>query len=93
MKQKQFNKVFYTWSKSDLEEDKAWETYLKYNKILKNKDDNMIEYLERLASFSKKEKLEWRNVLAEKGVELTPNQVNDYIFILSLAIMDTWDIK
>lgn len=93
MKQKEFNKVFYTWSKSDLEKEKAWDTYIKYNKILKSKDVNMTRYLEKLASLSKKEKLEWRNTLAEKGVELTPDQINDYIFILSLAIMNTWDIK
>ena len=92
MKRKQFNKIFYRWSKSDLEEEKAWDTYVKYNKILKDKDPNMTEYLEKIASLSKKEKLQWRNRLAEKGVELTPNQINDYIFILSLAIMDPLDL-
>lgn len=92
MKQKEFNKVFYAWSKSDLDKEKAWQIYVNFNKIIKNKDSNMIEYLERIASLPKKDLLKWRTRLAEKGIELTPDQVIDYVFILSLAIMDTWDL-
>jgi len=34
--------------------------------------------------------LEWRTRLAEMGMELTPAQVEDYIFVLSLAILRHW---
>jgi hypothetical protein len=42
---------------------------------------------------SKKEKLKWRNRLASEGLELTPDQVDDYILILSLAITERWKAK
>jgi hypothetical protein len=39
---------------------------------------------------NKKQMLEWRTRLAEMGMELTPDQVEDYIFVLSLAILKNW---
>ena len=35
MKQKEFNRIFYTYSKNELEEDTAWDVYLKFYKICK----------------------------------------------------------
>ena len=92
MKKKEFNKVFYAWAKSNLEQEKAWDAYLKFSSLAKERDSDMMEYLERLASLSKEGLLQWRTRLSEKGVELTPDQVTDYVFIISLAIMDTWDL-
>jgi hypothetical protein len=90
MKQKEFNKLFYTYSKNQLEEDKAWDTYLKFYNICKNGDKDTIDYLEKIGSMNKKQMLEWRTRLAEMGMELTPDQVEDYIFVLSLAILKNW---
>ena len=90
MKQKEFNRIFYTYSKNELEEDTAWDVYLKFYKICKTGDQDTIDYLEKIGSMNKKQMLEWRTRLAEMGMELTPAQVEDYIFVLSLAILKHW---
>lgn len=90
MKQKEFNKIFYTYSKNELEEATAWDVYLRFYKICKTGDQDTIDYLERIGSMDKKQMLEWRTRLAEMGMELTPAQVEDYIFVLSLAILKHW---
>ena len=90
MKQKEFNKIFYTYSKNELEKDTAWDVYLRFYKICKTGDQDTIDYLERIGSMDKKQMLEWRTKLAEMGMELTPAQVEDYIFVLSLAILRHW---
>ena len=52
-----------------------------------------MDYLEKIGSMSRTEKLQWRTKLSELGIELTPDQVEDYIFILSLAILNSWKIR
>ena len=87
MKQKQFNKILYRHGKSDLDIEKAWKIYLKCLELFKNENRNTIKYLEDMGLMKEKEKLRWRNKLAESGIELTPDEIDDYILILSLAMM------
>lgn len=93
MKQKEFNRIFYTYSQNELEESIAWDVYLRFYKICKSGDQDTIDYLEKIGSMDKKQRLEWRTRLSEMGMELTPAQVEDYIFILSLAILNSWKIR
>jgi formate dehydrogenase maturation protein FdhE len=94
MNKKTFKKILYSFKKSDLDIDRGWEVYLRILKLFKeNKCEETYEYLEQVGSMDQKEKLQWRTKLAEMGIELTPSQVEDYIFILSLAIYDYWDSK
>jgi len=87
MKQKQFNKILYRHGKSDLNLTKGWKIYLKCLELFKKENGNTIKYLEDMGTMETKEKLRWRNKLAESGIELTPDQIDDYILILSLAMM------
>jgi hypothetical protein len=90
MNKKRFNLVLYNFCKSDIDKDRAWTIYLNFLKLFKEKNGVTIEYLEKIGCMNNSQKLIWRNKLAEKGIELTPDQVEDYVFILSLAITEFW---
>jgi hypothetical protein len=93
MKRKTFLSILYKHSKNTIEPEKAWGVYLNLYKLFKDNDKDTIIYLEEIGSMSKREKLKWRNRLASEGLELTPDQVDDYILILSLAITERWKSK
>ena len=44
------------------------------------------DHLESLFEMDKEERLIWRTELAERGYEMTPMQVDQYIFIIQTAI-------
>lgn len=90
MKQKTFNNLLYRHSKNTLELEKSWMVYLNLVKLFKYSDKDTVSYLEEIGSMTKQQKLKWRNSLASEGMELTPDQVDDYILILSLAITECW---
>ena len=92
MKQKTFNMILFKNSKNSICPDRAWEVYINCCKLTKDSNKNTMEYLEKIGSMSRTEKLQWRTKLSEIGIELTPDQVEDYIFILSLAILNSWKI-
>jgi hypothetical protein len=94
MNKKTFNKIIHNFKKSDLDVDHGWEVYLRILGLFKaNKCEKTLDYLETVGSMNQKERLAWRTKLAEMGIELTPSQVEDYIFILSLAIVDYWESR
>jgi|TARA_R110000824_G_scaffold66836_6_gene173232 hypothetical protein len=68
--------------------DSAWETYIKFYKMCLDQDMGTMEYLQGVVNMDQKQRLVLRNRIAEKGFELTPNELNQYIFILLLAIYD-----
>tara|TARA_R110000824_G_scaffold62141_1_gene164754 strand:+ start:4723 stop:4881 length:159 start_codon:yes stop_codon:yes gene_type:complete len=45
-----------------------------------------MEYMHGVISMGAEERLRLRSRIAEKGFELTPNQLDQYIFLLFLAI-------
>lgn len=90
MKQKTFTRLLYTHSKNTLKSEDAWIVYLNLVKLFKDSDKDTVSYLEEIGSMTKRQKLKWRNSLASEGTELTPDQVDDYILILSLAITECW---
>lgn len=90
MKQKTFTQLLYRHSKNTLETEKAWKVYLNLLVLFKDSDKDTVSYLEEIGSMTKAQKLKWRNSLASDGLELTPDQVDDYILILSLAITECW---
>jgi formate dehydrogenase maturation protein FdhE len=93
MNKKKFKKIMHSFDKNEIDLEHAWEVYLRMLKLFKySNGDETLEYLERLACMDQKQKLIWRNKLAEMGIELTPSQVDDYIFILSLAATAFWTL-
>lgn len=87
MNRKTFIQIMENFSSHTIENDRAWRVYLDCIKLFKNSDKDTTEYLESVGSMTHEEKLRWRTKIAEIGIELTPIEIDDYIFILSLAIM------
>jgi hypothetical protein len=63
----------------------SWELY---EEALNNPQIYPNEILMALIGMDKEERLIWRTELAEKGYEMTPMQVDQYIFIIQTVIQD-----
>jgi hypothetical protein len=67
--------------------------YNKYNltyELIKNKKE--AQGMKRFARFSSKQRLLYREQLAELGIELTPVQVNYYIYMICIIIKEKYGI-
>ena len=63
-------------------------TYNNFYKLCLDSDKGTMDYLHDVINMRLNERLELRGRIAERGFELTPNQLDQYIFILVLAIYD-----
>ena len=52
----------------------------------------MANQMVAFANFSRERKLLYRQILAEDGIELTPDQVDYYIYMLIIILKDKYDI-
>ena len=62
--------------------DDSWELW---NEICAKPHDYPEDVVEAILSMDTQERLIWRTELAEKGYEMTPMQVDQYIYIIQLA--------
>jgi hypothetical protein len=63
-------------------------TYTNFYKLCLDGDKDTMDYLHYVMNMQLDERLELRCRIAERGFELTPNQLDQYIFILILAVCD-----
>lgn len=68
--------------------DIAYETYINYIDLINTADNITIDYLWRLVKCDYDGILKTRMSFAEKGFELTPNECEQYIFILATSLVD-----
>lgn len=66
--------------------DKAWSLYENFDELCVTGDFTTILYLYRICIMDKQDRLRWRTRLAELGFELTPNEVDQYLLILTLVL-------
>ena len=66
--------------------NKAWSLYENFDELCVNGDFTTILYLYKICMMNKQDKLKWRTRLAELGFELTPNEVDQYVLILSIVL-------
>jgi hypothetical protein len=66
----------------------AWAAYERFNKYIQSADLNTIKYFLKIICYTDDELLSLRNIMAEGGKELTPNELSQYIFILSVCFFD-----
>ena len=62
--------------------DDSWELW---NEIVTKPDDYPEPVVDALLNMDTEDRLIWRTELAEKGYEMTPMQVDQYMYILELA--------
>ncbi len=71
-----------------IKKESAFKSYKNFLKICSEEDDVTMEYLLGVVSMTTKQRLVLRNSIAERGYELTPNELDQYIFLLTLAIYE-----
>jgi hypothetical protein len=74
----------------ETELDYFYSKYKNTYNLISNKQ--MAVEMAGFARFSRKKKLKYRMQLAEEGIELTPDQVDFYIFMLMIILKDKYDI-
>ena len=86
MKRHQIFNLLETFYNDTIESDSAWRTYQNFYDMCSGSDQPTMEYMHGVISMGAEERLRLRSRIAEKGFELTPNQLDQYIFLLFLAI-------
>ena len=66
--------------------DKAWSLYENFDDLCIQGDFITILYVYKICMMNKVDKLRWRMRLAELGFELTPNEVDQYLLILTIVL-------
>ena len=64
----------------------AWEVFNNFLELFMSEDYHTVDYLCRVIELSVLERLSFRNELAELGFELTPNELNQYILLMIIAL-------
>lgn len=69
----------------------AWSAYLNFKSLCDEGDSDTLDYFFSVIEMDKAGRLELRNLMAKNGYELTPCQLEQYIFILRLCINEFID--
>ena len=85
MNKKTFKETILTmWDDIDVSE--AWTAYCESMDTIECGTDRDVEVLQMLLTLDEGQRLLWRTALSEKGFEMTPLQVDQYIAIVKLAL-------
>jgi hypothetical protein len=88
MKRHEIFNLLETFYNDTIESDSAWKTYRNFYAMCSGGDRPTIEYMYGVIRMGTEERLRLRSRIAERGFELTPNQLDQYIFLLFLAVCD-----
>ena len=66
--------------------EKAWSLDQNFDELCIDGDFTTIVYLYKICMMDKGARLRWRTRLAELGFELTPNEVDQYLLILTVVL-------
>jgi len=69
-----------------IEKKHAWEVFNNFLELFMMEELQTTDYLCSLIELNKIERLKFRGDLAELGYELTPNELNQYILLLIIAL-------
>jgi len=83
-------KSIYDWPIPD---DTAWSVYNNFLEIFMTEDAATLDYLYQLVESDKYERLLYRNRLAEMGHELRPDELNQYIFLIVIAMSEYIELE
>ena len=92
MNKKQLTLVINSFFSYDsLNPERSWSAYTNFKNLCNEGDENTLDYFFSVIEMDIKNKLKLRNSMAENGYELTPNQLDQYVFILRLCINEYID--
>ena len=70
----------------DINDDELWDAYIDISDAIRHGSPQDIETYAEMTTMNMREQLRWRHIMAEKGIELTPRQVEHYISIVELIL-------
>ena len=83
-------KSIYDWPIPD---DTAWSVYNNFLDMFMTEDAETVDYLYALVGSSQRDRLRYRNRLAEMGHELRPDELNQYIFLIVIAMSEYIELE
>ncbi len=83
-------KSIYNWPIPD---DTAWSVYNNFLEIFMTEDAETMDYLYNLVESGREERLRYRNRIAELGHELRPDELNQYIFLIVVAMSEYIELE
>lgn len=86
MNMNKIGKILSSVYNNPLSESHAWEVFNNFLELFMMEELQTTDYLCSLIELNKTERLKFRNNLAELGYELTPNELNQYILLLIVAM-------
>ena len=86
MEKEKLHKILLSYYDDAINIDDAWKAYQNVLNMCRGDEFVMIFYLYTICNMNHKKRLLWRNELAEKGIELTPGQLDQYVRIINLAL-------
>ena len=78
---------------SPLDGEMAWNCYSNLLILFLEEDYDTVIYLGAIGSFTHKQRLRLRSKIAERGFELTPNELDQYIFLILVAQSEYMKVK
>ena len=91
MKRQQISELLESFYNDAIEPESAWQTYQNFYQICTDGDKDTMEYMYDVIQMDTTQRLALRHKIAARGFELTPSQLNQYIFLLLLATMNYID--
>lgn len=91
MEKKQIIKTLNSVYEPTMESEHIWDCYCSFLELFVEDDPITTNYLVSLVELTRTQRLQYRNRLAELGFELTPTELNQYIFLLLMALSEYMD--
>tara|TARA_R110000824_G_scaffold367086_2_gene556196 strand:+ start:219 stop:500 length:282 start_codon:yes stop_codon:yes gene_type:complete len=91
MKQKEINLLLSAIYEDPIESTNAWKSYSSFVLLFDESDQDLTDYLLHVVELNRRQRLDFRNKIAERGYELTPNQLNQYILLVMIAMREYID--
>ena len=82
-------KSIYDWP---LDKEQSWLVYSNFKEILSAGDIGTVDFFIELTRFDKTQRRKYRSHLASLGFELRPDELNQYILLIMLAIMEVVEV-
>ena len=82
-------KLIYDWP---LERGDSWKVYNNFKDLLSVGDDRTVEFFLELTRFDKSQRRQYRSHLSDLGFELRPDELDQYILLIMLAIMEVVEV-
>lgn len=83
-------KSIYEWP---LQQDRAWEIYNNFVDLLLSGDAGTEAYLKQIINFNKEQRQKYRNHLADKGFELRPDELSQYVLLIIIAFNEVKELQ